>query len=445
MDYEKENEKKKDDSEIAKNSELSFKENLSDGSKNDISLEFVAPYEQAEFVKPKKDFNLELPLDFDEQSLKKEDYTTAQALKIPENEEEYRAKGGCLKAIITTAIIICISILIAIIAISALNDMIALYKPDKQIDVTIPQKAKTVEIAKILKDSKVINNDWEFEIYLKLNKINVLQFGTFSLNSNWGYSEIVKTLKSTAKNKAIVSVTIPEGYTILKIAQTLEDKKICNMSNFLSIIESSNLKYKCSSIVPTNKDRYYKLEGYFFPDTYNFYIGETSTEVATTMLNNFSTKITNPMLDKAKQLNMTFDQVLTLASIIQAEASDTKQMGKVSSVFHNRLEKGIDGAKFLQSDATILYITRSLSKVLTAQDTEVKTTYNTYKHEGLPPGPINNPGLAAINAALNPETTKYFFFVTDSSNNYYYSETFAQHKKAVNKAIGATKGTATVK
>ena len=445
MDYEKENEEKKGISELAKNPELPLKDNLSDSSKNDVSLEFVSPYEQAEFVKPKKDFNLELPLDFEEKSLQNEDVTASHALETSKNQQDDRAKGGCLKTLITTAIIICISILLAIILISAVNDMIGLYKPDNNIDVTIPEKSSTAKIAKILKDKKVINNDWEFDIYLKMNKVKGLQFGTFTLNSVWGYSEIVKVLKSTTNNKAVVSVTIPEGYTIRKIAQTLEDKKVCKMSDFLNAIEDSNLKFKYSSLVPSNKDRYYKLEGYFFPDTYNFYINEPPTAVATTMLNNFSTKIDNTMLDKAKQLNMTFDQVLTLASIIQAEASDTTQMGKVSSVFHNRLDKGIDGVKLLQSDATIFYITRSLNTVLTAQDTEVKTAYNTYKHAGLPPGSICNPGLAAIKAALNPETTKYFYFVTDSSNNYFYSETLVQHNNAVRKAIGATKGTATAK
>ena len=297
-----------------------------------------------------------------------------------------------------------------------------------------------------MQNDKVILNKWAFIGYLKLYKINGLQYGTFSLDSNMGYSDIVSVLENSTISKAAVNVTIPEGYTIREIAQTLEDKNVCSMSDFMNAIENDSLSFKYSSSIPANKDRYYMLEGYLFPDTYNFYIGEQPATVATTMLNNFSSKISSAMLKKAQQMNMTLDQVITLASIIQAEASDTSQMGKVSSVFHNRLEKGTGSLKFLQSDATILYITRSLATVLTQSDTEVKTAYNTYLHEGLPPGPIDNPGLAAINAALNPEKTNYFYFVTDSDNNYYYSETFAQHEVAVRKALatGVAKGTNTV-
>jgi UPF0755 protein len=118
-------------------------------------------------------------------------------------------------------------------------------------------------------------------------------------------------------------------------------------------------------------------------------------------------------------------------------------MGKVSSVFQNRLKNGISGSKLLQSDATIFYVTRDIEPVLTSSDTQLTSAYNTYKHQGLPPGPICNPGLAAINAALSPDDTSYYYFVTDKLGNYYYAETFAQHLINVKKALksGAAAGT----
>jgi UPF0755 protein len=456
MDFKKENEEneeKKDNSEFEKNTEQPLEENI---IKNEIEhvqqaesvpeAESVLPAEQVEFVKPRKNFNLELPLVIEDDELQQGGTKSEQQLEAPEEENEQPEKRGCLKALVSTTIIICISILLALTFISVINDMVGFYKPEKKIDVIIPQGADTAKITQILKNDKVITNDWAFSIYVKLYKIKGIQYGTFTLNSDMGYSDIIKVLKNAANNKAMVAVTFPEGYTIRQIAQTLEDKKICKMSDFLDVIENGNLKFKYSSIIPANKDRYYKLEGYLFPDTYNFYIDEAPTLVATTMLNNFSSKIDSTMLQKANQMNMTLDEVITLASIIQAEASITTEMGKVSSVFHNRLEKGIDGRKYLESDATIYYITRSLKPVLTQSDTEVKTAYNTYKHEGLPPGAINNPGLAAINAALSHESTNFFFFVTDSNNKYYYSATFAEHKKAVIKATktGTAKGTNTI-
>jgi UPF0755 protein len=447
MDFEKENEAKKDDSEFMKNMEQPLKENIFNNQNEDIQpAEPVLPAAQVEFVKPRKNFNLELPLIVEEDELGQGQPKIDNSIEAPEEEDEQPVKNGCFKTLIGTAIIICISILLALILLNVINDMIGLYKPEKQIYVTIQQGDDTAKIAQILKNDKVIMNDWAFYIYVKIYKVKGLQYGTFTLNSDMGYSDIVKVLKNSTSNKATVDVTIPEGYTIRQIAQLLEDKKVCKMSDFLDVLENGNLKFKYSSLIPANKDRYYKLEGYLFPDTYNLYINETPTSVATAMLNNFSSKIDSTMLQKAQQMNMTLDQVITLASIIQAEASFTTEMGKVSSVFHNRLEKGTGSLKFLQSDATIFYITRSLKSVLTLSDTEVKTAYNTYLHEGLPPGPINNPGLAAINAALNPEGTIYFFFVTDINNKYYYSATFAQHQIAVRKALktGAAKGTTTV-
>ena len=444
MDFKNDNEKKKENSDFAKDAE----QPLEDNNMNKHAQP-VLPAEPIVFVKPKKNFNLELPLSEEESGL--EAVRPENELPIEsgneEEEEEEPAKGGCLKTIIGTAIVVGISILLALVILNGLNDMLGLYKPDKQIDVKIKPGLTVAGISKELKKDNVIMFDWEFNIYAKLSKVTGLQHGTFSLNSDMGYSDIVKVLKDPTNNKESVNVTFPEGYTILQIAKLLEDKKVCKSKDFINILEGGTLKFKYSSLIPANKDRYYSLEGYLFPDTYKFYLSETPTEVATIMLDNFSSKMNSiDLINKAKKINMTTDQVITLASIIQAEASNTAEMSNVSSVFHNRLEKGTDSLKFLQSDATILYITRSLKAVLTQSDTEVKTAYNTYLHEGLPPGAINNPGLAAINAALSPASTKYFYFVTDVNNKYYYSETFAQHQKAVKKALatGTAMGTDTV-
>ncbi|MFO7161298.1 MAG: endolytic transglycosylase MltG, partial [[Clostridium] cellulosi] len=167
---------------------------------------------------------------------------------------------------------------------------------------------------------------------------------------------------------------------------------------------------------------------------YEFYVDQAPDAVVKKMLKNFETRFDESFRKATQASGMTVDEVITLASIIQAESSNKDQMAKVSSVFHNRLKNGVNGKKLLQSDATIFYATRDIEPILPVNSTNIASAYNTYKHEGLPPGPICNPGLAAIDAALSPADTKYYYFVTDKNGNYYYAETFAKHLVNVRKA-----------
>ncbi|HEX3025632.1 MAG TPA: endolytic transglycosylase MltG [Clostridia bacterium] len=340
-------------------------------------------------------------------------------------------KKGCL---IYSLIITVVSVLLAFFILLGINDMAGFIKPDKVIRVSIPAGASNGQVADQLKKDGVISNDLLFKFYLKVKKEGGFQRGTYDLNSSMGYAQIVETMKSAANNKAVVRVVVPEGYTLRQIGETLESKKVCKKSAFLSAVESAGIKFDYMSDVPYSQNRFYHLEGYLFPDTYEFYTGESATSVAQIMLKNFKSKFNSAYLARAKQINMTMDQVVTLASIIQAEASKTDEMSKVSSVFHNRLTHGVDGRKVLESDATIFYVKRNIQPVL-KDDSKYELAYNTYKHEQLPPGAICNPGIAAIKAALYPDTTSYYFFVTDSENHYYYSQTYAQHQIAVRKAM----------
>ncbi|MDR3644891.1 MAG: endolytic transglycosylase MltG [Clostridia bacterium] len=371
----------------------------------------------------------------------------AQAAAVPaakkSKAEKPKGRRGCATVMIYVAAVVVASILIAAMVLSSVNDMLGLYKADKQIDIQIPASATAQQITNILKDSGVIQNPFSFRLYLSFSKASGFKSGDYALNSDMTYSEIVKTLKGDYISPTVVKVTIPEGYTMRQIAALLEKKKVCSASSFLSACENDTFKSTYVAAIPQSSKRFYKLEGYLFPDTYNFYVNSSPQTVVQKMLSNFSDKFTTAMAAKAKKMNMTVDQTLILASVIQTEAGSTGNMGTISSVFHNRLEKGKGSLQFLQSDATILYITRTIEKTLQKTDLAVNSPYNTYKNAGLPPGAICNPGLSAINGALNPDQTDYFFFVSDVNGKYYYSATLAQHEKAVIKArkVGNVSGT----
>lgn len=343
--------------------------------------------------------------------------------------------SGCLKwAVYGTLILLC-SVLIAMAVVSAVNDMTGAFKPDKAISVSIPKGAGNVGVARVLKKSGVIGNSLTFRIYLRLKKVSGLKYGTFALNSDMGYADIVAALKNPGNNKAVISVTIPEGYTLMRIANVLEQEKVCGADDFINALENDKFNFSFDSSIPDTGSRYYKYEGYLFPDTYGFYLNEPAQKVAQIMLSNFEKKVGASLAAKAKAKGFTFDQMLTLASIIQIESSNPAHMREVSSVFNNRLSKGTGKLKFLQSDSTYFYVQNNLQNAGEA----IQNAYDTYDSKGLPPGPICNPGLDAMNAAINPVSTNYYYFVTDNAGNYYFAVTQAQHNANVAKTKAASK------
>ena len=362
---------------------------------------------------------------------------------------ERTKRRGCVNAIIYTLLILGLSVAIAFFGLSAAADMLGIGKSDRRVDVTIPSGANALDIATILKKDAVINNDYAFRIYVKLKKESGFKEGTYTLNSNMGYDDIIAILKNPAKNKLLVHVTIPEGKTMQQIGQILEKAGVCTQQEFLTDVEAGGYKFTNDALIPNDKNRFYRYEGYLFPDTYDMYQGSTGKSAAQKMLTNFDKKFDATLSARAKEIGMTIDQVITLASIIQAEAGKLDEMKRVSSVFHNRLTNGVKengNRKLLQSDVTIFYGKRDITnglKQLTQADTKIVSAYNTYINEGLPPGPICNPGLDAINAALNPEPSNNYYFVSDPKGIYYYAQTYSQHLVNVKKAMksGTVRGT----
>ncbi len=250
----------------------------------------------------------------------------------------------------------------------------------------------------------------------------VLSVLAFSACSSGGRGS-EKPVQTTSN---VVRVTFPEGSTISQIALLLEENGVCSAADFMAEADNPlNLEGFAFSI-PNPQERAFLLEGYLFPDTYEFYRNESAASAIKRFLKNTQSKLTDEVEWRCEELGYTVDEILTLASIVQEEAGDPAEMGKVASVIHNRLSSR--SYPKLQCDVATFYLRDYVKPHKTEQEYQTLTElYNTYNCYGLPAGPITNSGMDAVNAALYPENTDYYFFVTDSGGAYYYAETWAEH------------------
>lgn len=217
-----------------------------------------------------------------------------------------------------------------------------------------------------------------------------------------------------------VTITIPEGYTLARIASKLEANGICKEDEFIQTAQMQSFSsYPLLAAMPVSSKRAYKLEGYLYPDTYQFYKDMKPKDV----LEKFVSNAQDSIGGKYRYSGMTTDEIIRLASIIEKEADDTSDMKMVSAIFHNRLNKGMQ----IQADATITYCTYCLLAPNGPFDDKFKYYYNTYRCEGLPAGPICNPGANALNAAANPAKSDNLYFIT-KDGKYYYQKTLDEHK-----------------
>ena len=292
----------------------------------------------------------------------------------------------------------------------------------------IIQNGQSVEqIAVNLEDEGFIAGKDFFKIYVLKEKLaSGLQAGSYKLSPSMTIAQMTDLFIGGKIKGNEVRVTIPEGFSNREIDKKLAENSLINEEEFINFdnnIEQVFLsKYKFLSDVPSGIG----LQGYYFPDTYKYYNNSSIEEVAAKMLDNFDLKLTDDLRGEIKKQNKTIFEVVVLASIIEKEAGNSNDMKKVSSVFRNRLEIG----KALESDATINYITNSGRAQSTYEDLKIDSPYNTYKYIGLPPGPISNPGIEAIKAAIYPERTDYFYFLTKKEGGEaIFSKTYQEHLK----------------
>lgn len=225
-----------------------------------------------------------------------------------------------------------------------------------------------------------------------------------------------------------VRIKFTDGLTVEEYAKILQENNVCSAADFLAAANAPEYDYWFLREIQNPQNRPFFLEGYLYPDTYDFSYNSDARTVISKFLVNFDKKITDAYKSRAKELDYSIDEILTIASIVREEATDS-ELKNVSSVIHNRLNS--DYGK-LECDVTIFYLNNHV-KQYTDDISHFKALYNTYDVKGLPEGPITNVSIAAIDAALYPVDSDYYFFVYDENRNYYYAETWAEHSSNVKK------------
>jgi len=327
---------------------------------------------------------------------------------------------------VLAVLILCV-VLVLLYASSVLSDYRGSYSGELK-QVTILEGSSTADIAAALKEQGIIKNPFWFRVFSKLGGHDgSFQQGTYMLQEKAGYQELYETLKKAPVTDA-VKVTIPEGFELRQIADRLEEAGLINRERFYKAVENGDFDYDFLKNLPKRENR---LEGYLFPDTYLFQPGESEEAILNKMLSRFNEVYTQTYRDRAKELGMTDDELITLASIIEREAQGDSDRKLVAGVFHNRLQS--TSYPMLESCATVQYILKERKAVLSVADTKIDSPYNTYQNPGLPVGPIASPGKEAIEAALYPEKTDYLFFVLDSQGVHRFAKTFAEHQENMRK------------
>ena len=340
-----------------------------------------------------------------------------------------------IKTIVYVAFIVTMAVMLAILALSWANDVFAFVKDSEVIEVTIPEYATSSDLSVILGEANVIDHPWLFRLYARLKGIDndekyTFIAGDYTVSPNMNYDKLFLAFIPTTTNE-IVRITIPEGYTVDEIIDLFLSYGIGTKEGFISAINEYDYEeYEfINDIDMTN--RYYRLEGYLYPDTYDFYTGRSETYYIYKLLGRFDQIMNDDLRAYAEEIGLTLDETLIIASIIEKEAYFKNDFALVASVVRNRLDNS--SYPCLECDSTVIYALSYLRgervTALTKQDLELDDPYNTYKKEGLPPGPICNPSFTAITCALYPEATDYYYFVSDSEMTIYYAKTLAEHQK----------------
>ena len=363
------------------------------------------------------------------------DYTVVTSIH-----SKKRRKLTIFLKIVAGFIIVGLSILLAWGIIFAAQDVLGINKQDKAYIIDIQKNASVSEIAQLLQDQGVIQSAVLFKaFYNNLESEGSFQYGTYPLNSNMPYNTIIAELQQYATSQEEVKVVFPEGLTLYDMGELLESNNVCGADEFIEAINTKNYGFDFEDNLWANDLRFHQLEGYAFPDTYNFFINENPVSVAKKMLKNYQNRVSKIMENAVSATGLSQENIMIIASIVQREASTITDMKKVASVYLNRLSAPNEFSR-LQADPTRDYANQ-LKLQMDIINQEIIDAYNTYEGLGLPPGPICNPGLDAIQAVLALEETPYYYFCTDAkTGEFYYAETLEQHNANVYKA-GLRQGT----
>lgn len=292
---------------------------------------------------------------------------------------------------------------------------------DSQKEIVIPKGSSLLKIADILEKRKIVDNKRTFVLATKLMlKGKSLKAGSFYLNNVKGYRSLISTLSNSQQHS--FRITIPEGYQSKEIAQLLSLKLNCSYDDFMEKVKDKRFAEQLGIESPD-------LEGYLFPDTYHFSESDSVEVIIGKMVFHFIEMINDSIREGIEKSGKNLHEVLTLASIVEGECIVDGERPLVASVYINRLKKGIR----LESDPTIQYIIPDSPRRLLNKDLNIRSPYNTYRYRGLPPGPINNPGIKSIVAAVWPAETDYLYMVANGDGTHTFTNNYSDFLRAKRK------------
>lgn len=338
--------------------------------------------------------------------------------------------------LIMLTIIFVVSISLAIGIIEVGKDMLGIGGTQTLVIFTINEGESTPEIAKHLKEAGIIRVPKAFVYFTRLSdKGTNFIAGDHQISSAMAYETIISELTGTAigEDKEVVDIMFPEGITLNEAAKKLEEAEVCDASRFLYYFNAGDLGYDFESHLAgvNTKYKFNRMEGYLFPDTYTFYKDMEPDDVCRKIYVNFNAKMKPEYYERIDELGTDLDKIITLASIIQAEAGSEDEMKDISSVFWNRLNNP-DKLPKLQSNPTSKYVENTIKPNIELEDESIYDAYDTYICNGLPAGAIGNPGIAAIEAALYPNDTDYFYFYANiDTHKTYFARTLDEHNENI--------------
>lgn len=368
-----------------------------------------------------------------------------------EEEERPRIATGW-KVLIYVLSVITVSVLLALAGWYCADDVLALTKPDRQVSVTIAENDSVEVISERLKSEGLVRYPWLFRFYCWFSHAEEkIDAGTYELNNHYDYHALVNAMRGNT-NRATETVTIPEGYDCKQIFELLEEKGVCSQDELYEAAANAVFPYKFLMRLPYGEQN--RLEGYLFPDTYEFYVskdvkavpGEEAEQVLAKFLDNFEKKFDETLQAEIDSLNemleakmsaegfsgeeieeamMDENKIVVVASLIEKESAAASESDRIASVIYNRLCS--KSYPLLEIDASVQYALGEHKEHLTNDDLMIDSPYNTRRYPGLPKGPIANPGLASIRAALYPENTDFYFYALGKDGKHHFSETYQEH------------------
>jgi len=335
-------------------------------------------------------------------------------------------RTGCIGGILYSIFVICVSLIVASVIWMATVDVLGFGAVDEPVNVVVPQGFTIEDVTEMLYDTGLIRYRFLFNIYADFsNAEDKISAGTYVLNKSFDYRALVQGMTARAGVRVEIRVTIPEGYTLAQIFNILEDYGVVHSANDLWEVATNN-NFNFHFLDEETLGNRLRLEGYLFPETYDFFLDSNPIQPISRMLREFDRRFTEEYIEQAEEMGYTIHEIMTLASMIEREAGSDEERPRIAAVMYNRLNSR-DFPR-LEIDATIHYAIAGTDRPFS---TDIDHLYNTYLHEGLPPGPIANPGIASIRAALYPDSTNEYFYALNRQGTHNFFTTYAQHNAFV--------------